>query len=131
MLSSVAQAISLGMTEALKWFVQWGGADPAGVKLELNRDFYPQPMTSQMLTALLAGWQAGAFSFETLFNNLQAGEIIAIDADAESEQVKIDDEMKLAAKLQAKLVPEQTIPVPADPNNPNPPPGDKGTQIGG
>ena len=57
MLSSIAQALSLGMTAALRLFTEWAGADPSAVLIEINRNFYPAPMTAQMLTALLAGWQ--------------------------------------------------------------------------
>lgn len=91
MLSMAAQSISLGMTRALEWFCMWAGAtvEKGKVVFELNRDFYPVPMTPQMLTALVAGWQAGAFSDQVLFEQLQQGEIIGADTTLEDEQARL------------------------------------------
>lgn len=89
MLASVAQTISLGLTRALGWFSQWAGNADGEASIDLNRDFFPVPMTDAMLKALIAGWQSGAYSYETLFDNLKQGEVIAQDADFEDEQAKI------------------------------------------
>lgn len=89
-LGAVAITISLGITQALTWFADWAGAS-GEVEYELNRDFYPVSMTPQMLTALLAGWQSGAFSSQVLFDNLQKGEIIGEDMTLEDEQSRITD----------------------------------------
>jgi hypothetical protein len=83
------RAISLGMLRALKWFVDWAGADAGSVNFELNKDFYPQPMTPQMLTSLVTSWQAGAISDQTLFENLQTGDVISADVTLEQEQARI------------------------------------------
>lgn len=101
MLASVAQAISLGLTQALRWFVMFAGtAEVKDVKLELNRDFYPAPMDPNMLNALVSSWQQGAISDQTLFENLQRGEIISNDTTLEKEQERIrDQQMKLAAMM--------------------------------
>lgn len=94
MLSAAAQALSLGLERALRWFCQWSGADVAAkdaVECELNREFYPTPMSDKMLTALVMAWQQGAISFETLFDNLQGGDVIDGDKTAEEEQAAIGD----------------------------------------
>lgn len=88
MLASVAQSISIGIEKALTTFCKFAGADPT-VKFSLNRDFFPVPMDSLTITALIAGWQNQAYSYETLFENLQRGEIIDLDKDAKSEQAAI------------------------------------------
>jgi hypothetical protein len=104
MLSMAAQSISLGMTRALRWFAGWAGADAAKAKFELNRDFYPAPMTDKMLTALVSAWQQGAFSDQVLFENLQAGEVIAQDDTLEIEQARIGSAgPRLAAAPTANL----------------------------
>jgi len=87
-LAAIAQVISMGVTKALGWFAEWANAD-GEVKFELNRDFYPAPMDYNMLTSLIAGWQQGAYSYDTLFDNLKAGEVVGVDATAEEEQAKI------------------------------------------
>jgi hypothetical protein len=91
MLSAAAQAISLGVTISLKWFVNWSGGDAGKVEFELNRDFYAVPMTSDMLTALVSGWQGGAYSEQVLFEKLQQGEIISRETTIEEEQQRKAD----------------------------------------
>ncbi len=87
-LSAISQTISIGLTNVMTWFADWAGASGT-VKIQLNRDFYPVGMTPQMLTALLAGWQQGAYSAQTLFDNLQQSEIIDADVTFEDEEARI------------------------------------------
>lgn len=90
MLSSVAQAISLGAEQALTWFTEWAEQDATEIDVEVNRDFYPAPMSPLMLTSLVSAWQTGAISDQTLFDNLQAGEIISESTTLEDEQAAIN-----------------------------------------
>lgn len=87
-LSSIAQTISIGLTQALQWFAQWA-MTPGDASIDLNRDFYPAPLNAQMLTALIASWQSGAISAATLFYNLKQGEIVDDDQTFEQEQSDI------------------------------------------
>lgn len=89
-LATISQTISIGVTQVMTWFADWAGAS-GEVKIVLNRDFYPAGMTPQMLTALLAGWQQGAYSDQTLFNNLQQAEIIDAETTLEDEQARIGE----------------------------------------
>lgn len=91
-LADAAQAISLGLTAALQTFSDWaGGSGPATV--ELNRDFFPRPMSSEEITSLVTSWQQGAISPQTLFENLQAGQIIADSVTFEQEQERINNQV--------------------------------------
>jgi hypothetical protein len=103
MLSSVAQALSLAMTIQVKRFTDWAGVDSSKVLIDINRDFYPAPMTPQMLTALLAGWQQGApgLSDQGLFDQLKAGEIVPEDADLEDEQARIAEQQQKISDMNA------------------------------
>lgn len=102
MLSSVAQAISLGLTQCLKWFCMFAGTpEVASVKYELNRDFYPMKMDSVTLTALVGAWQQGAISYDTLFKNLQQGEIIDQETTAEEEQSAVEQQQQTFIRQQA------------------------------
>lgn len=94
MLSAAAQSISLSVTRALEWFVDWTGTggENVEVKFELNRDFYPVAMTDKMLNALVAAWQAGAISSEVLFENLQQGEVISQETEFEEEQTRLQNQ---------------------------------------
>lgn len=91
MLSSVAQAISIGMELAMKMFAQFAGSATDEIKYSLNRDFFPAPMDSLMLTALVAAWQNHAYDYETLFANLQRGEVIALDTTPEIVKQNIEN----------------------------------------
>lgn len=91
MLSSVAQSISIGIEKALKVFCQFAGMDNIdSVKFELNRDFFPVPMDALTLTAIIAGWQNGAYSYDTMFANLKKGEIVDPNKTIEEERAEID-----------------------------------------
>jgi hypothetical protein len=48
-------------------------------------------LSGQELTALVGAWQAGAFSQETLFDNLSQGQIIMDGKDFETEMAQIAD----------------------------------------
>lgn len=88
MLGAAAHAISLGITNALKWYVAWAGADDADAECQLNDDFYPVAMTPLMLQALVASWQSGAITDQELFDNLQAGQIISEETSLEEHQAQ-------------------------------------------
>jgi hypothetical protein len=87
-LSSIALELSDHIERALGWFRDWAGTS-GDATYQINNDFYPVPMTPEQLTALIAGWQAGAFSDQTLFENLQQGQIIDADTTLEEEQARI------------------------------------------
>ena len=101
MLASVSIAISLGMTKATKWFVEWAGADPVNALVELNRDFYPARMSSQDLMAQMAAWQSGGLSDQEFFANLQQGELISQDVTLEEHQAQIEARQQQLADQQA------------------------------
>lgn len=90
LLSCMSQTISMGVTVALQWLTAWEGVD-GDVKVELNRDFLPASMDAQTLTAMVSTWQSGGISYETLFNNLKAGEIIEEGVTMEQEQGRISE----------------------------------------
>lgn len=127
MLASVGQSISIGFTKALKLFCDFAGADSKDVKFDLNKDFFPVPMDALTVTALIAGWQNSAYSYDTLHANLKAGEIIPLDSTPESElasikknpppmlaapttpgNVKAEKKAPKAEKTPATLAPTQT-----------------------
>lgn len=87
-LSAIAHTIGVGMSKALNIFAEWASAKSENT-IEVNNDFIPVSMTPQELTALVSSWQSGAISHETLFNNLQQGEIISADVTFEDEQGRI------------------------------------------
>lgn len=101
MLSSVSQAISMGIAKALKLFCQFAEADDGEVKFELNRDFFPVPMDALTLTSIIAGWQNGAYSYSSMLTLLQKGEMVDPNKTVEDEK---------------KLIAEHPYVPPIDPN---------------
>lgn len=87
-LATIAKMVSAGLTRVLQTMAQWEGIDDE-VSVELNTDFVPVGLGAQDLTALVAAWQSGAISEETLFWNLKWGEIIPEERSFEDEQAKI------------------------------------------
>jgi hypothetical protein len=87
-LSGLADIVSMGITRALQWFGAWMRAT-GEITYQINKDFIPAGMTAQELTALVQAWQSGAISDQTLYSNLQQGEIIDADTSFEEEQERI------------------------------------------
>lgn len=86
-LSAIAVSVSAGLTRALGTLAQWAGV-AGDIVYELNRDFAPVLMDAPTLTALVAGWQSGAFSDQVLFDALKRGDVIAGDVAFEDEQAR-------------------------------------------
>lgn len=84
-LSSIANLVSAGLTRVLSIMAQWSGVS-GEVKIEINKDFTDNGLTAQELTALVASYQAGTMSFDTLYWNMQQGEVAKSDRTAEQEQ---------------------------------------------
>ena len=90
-LAAMSQVINITITNALTTFLRWAGLT-GDVAYALNNDFMPIRMSAQELTALIGSWQSGAISSQTLFDNLQDGEIIAQGVTFEVEQERINSQ---------------------------------------
>ena len=90
-LSTISGMISHGLTRVLNIMAEWAGAG-TNQSITLNTDFIEIGMTGPELTALVGAWQSGAISRETLFWNLQQGEMIppGVTSDEEKEKVDLD-----------------------------------------
>jgi hypothetical protein len=76
-LRTVASTLSLGLTTVVRWMAWWAGVtdtprDPA-VGVELNREFAAFSMSADDVKAEVLRWQAGASSFDTLYEILARG----------------------------------------------------------
>jgi len=90
-LASIAKLVSRGMASVLEFMEFWEGV--AGeIKFHLNTDYLPVGMTAQELKELVASWQSGAISKQTLFENLKRGEVISENRTFEDEEEAIADE---------------------------------------
>jgi len=94
MLASIAETISIGLTMLVQWHAQWVGvsAPESELKVGLNKDFFGLPLSPTEIAELVRTWQAGGISYETLYYNLQQGEITrpGITADDEKTQIELE-----------------------------------------
>jgi hypothetical protein len=77
-LSTMASAFDLGMEQVMGWHAWWAGVDVPveDISFSLNKDFFDTRLNPQEAQVLVAAWQSGAVSHDTLFWNLQQGEWI-------------------------------------------------------
>ncbi len=86
------QTLENTVERALQFAAFWAGADPGAVDISMNTDFIETRLSPEELTSMVAGWQMGAYSKQTLHEQLQRGEIIPPDRTLEEEQGLIDSE---------------------------------------
>lgn len=91
-LKTIALNSAAGLEKALKNLAVWMGANPDDVKVTPVTDFFDHAISAQDITALVAGWQAGAYSWRTMFDRFQRGELIPVDRTAEDELALIDQD---------------------------------------
>lgn len=89
-LKTLANTISLGLTKLSRWHAWWMGwadaPDNDVASVALNTDFIDTRLDPQELTALIALYQAGRLSRETLYYNLERGEMTRPGASFEEEE---------------------------------------------
>ena len=82
-LSAIATSVSESLTQVVRWIFWWNSTEeipdaitPADVLIQLNTDFSLKGMSSQELQAIVAAWQAGAISKDSMFELFRRGEIL-------------------------------------------------------
>lgn len=82
-LNGVATSVSESLTQVMRWVHWWNSTEqspeditPADVLVQLNTDFSLQGMSAQDLQAVVAAWQSGAISQDTMFELFRKGEIL-------------------------------------------------------
>jgi len=82
-LSTIATSVSESLSQVLRWVYWWNstealptGLTKAEVLIKLNNDFGIAGMSSEDLQAIVAAWQAGAISRDTMFELFRRGEIL-------------------------------------------------------
>lgn len=92
LLTNVVNMTQAGIERALRIAAEWTGSNPEDVEVKLNRDWIETRIDPQELTALMKAWQSGAISHDTLWSNLQRGEVADIDRTSEDEKDMIEAE---------------------------------------
>ena len=91
-LNTVSLSVSASLTQVLRWVYWWNSTEPIPdavgpdlVLASLNADFSITGMSFQEIAALVAAWQAGAISQDTMLDLFRAGEVIAPGRTNEEE----------------------------------------------
>src|SRR4030066_2107441 len=89
-LSALSISVSIGITIALKTFTEWDGDDFANVRFELNKEFFKEPPTPEMINALIGSMQGGMISKDAIFSYLQRSEFYPPHISYSDEQSLIE-----------------------------------------
>lgn len=96
LLRQVAITSAAALERALRNIALWSGMDENAVNVKPYLDFDDYSLDPQKLTALIAGWQSGGYSKQTLFYNLQRGDMIPPGQTYEEEEELIASDPALA-----------------------------------
>jgi hypothetical protein len=115
-LSNIATSVSESLSQVLRWAYWWNSTEESpeavndeAVSLELNTDFSDKGLTSQDLQAIVAAWQAGAISRDSMLDLFRRGEVLPESRTTEEEAALIGNgppmERLADASATARLTP--------------------------
>lgn len=84
-LQSITGTVEEGLTMAMGWHAAWLGIT-ATARVTLNKVFVEARMGPAELSELMKSWQAGGISYETLYWNMERGELTRPDVPVTEEQ---------------------------------------------
>ena len=94
-LGGVAFSVSESLTQVLRWVYWWNSTEelPDDVKgeqvlLQLNTDFSTKGLASQDVQAIVAAWQAGAISQDSMYDLFRRGEVLP-EGRTNSEEARL------------------------------------------
>jgi hypothetical protein len=106
-LRTIAQVIEQGLSMVWRFHAWWVGveATPSDVKasVELSKDFWAVKMSPDELKALMLAWQGDGMSWETLWFNMQKGQLARPGVSAEDERKQIEEENAVAEPPEAEV----------------------------
>lgn len=89
----------------LRLAASWVRADADDVSVDMSKDFIEVMLDAKQIEAQLKLWQSGAMSFQTLYENLQRGEVARADRPFDIERDMIEEEGGLAIGLDGSTNP--------------------------
>lgn len=92
-LTTISQCSAAALEKALRHAAVFVGQDPNEIVVKPNLRFVDTTLDPQKAMSLVEIWQGGAISKQTLYENLQRGEIASAERTFEEEQEIIDKEM--------------------------------------
>lgn len=91
-LTTISQASAQALERSLRYAAMFLGKDPKGIVVKPNLKFVDTTLTPADAASLVTVWQSGGIAWETLYENLQRGEIASAERTAEEEKELIDQE---------------------------------------
>ena len=98
--------VRASLTQVLRWAYWWNSTEDSPddvtneqVLVELNTDFSTKGMSPQEIQAVVAAWQAGAISRDTMTELFRRGEVLP-------EGLSNEEEAKLISTDRAHVAPE-------------------------
>ena len=103
-LTTIANSISSGLTQALRYVAFWMNYNENKVNVQMNTDFIDTKLSPQDITALLQSYQRDAISLDTFLYNLKAGEVLPPHRTEDEEKELIVSEKDEPFKKDPGLV---------------------------
>lgn len=107
-LGNIAVNVSASLTQILRWAYWWNSTEESPehvtneqVLVELNTDFSTKGLSAQEIQAVVAAWQAGAISRDTMTELFRRGEVLP-------EGRSLEEETALISREQASAPAERT-----------------------
>lgn len=82
-IAGISASVTASLNDALRWVYWWHSTEatpedvkPEHLNYELNTDFEASLLSATEMQALVAAWQSGAISRDTLLHNFRTGEIL-------------------------------------------------------
>jgi hypothetical protein len=98
-LSNIATSVSESLSQVLRWAYWWNSTEESPddltteqVTVELNTDFSTKGLSAQDIQSIVAAWQAGAISRETMSDLFRRGEVLPEGRSAGEETEAISRE---------------------------------------
>jgi hypothetical protein len=98
-LSNIAMSVSESISQVLRWAYWWNSTETSPedvttgqVTFELNTDFSTKGLSAQEIQSIVAAWQAGAISRETMSDLFRRGEVLPEGRSAGEETQAINRE---------------------------------------
>lgn len=85
-LTSIAQASAQGLEKALRHVAVMIGQDPGKVTVKPNLSFVDSTLSPSEAVSVVSLWQSGALSKQTVYENLQRGEVASAERSFEEEE---------------------------------------------
>lgn len=109
-LTGIVTTLSAGVTEAVKFAVDWSGADYSEVQIAYNSDFFSTPLTPEAARVVVETWQKGGYAKTDMRRMLRQGEWIA---DSRTDE-DIDEELAAESPTGfSEPLPDDPTPEPA------------------